>query len=621
MIQFVSGLSRLLSATLLTKAQLLSPVFKLKCPRRLRRKSQPSVHGSSLFFMTAVLPKPLRPRGAPDLSEYRRRYPLTVANFGSLSNREAWLDRIWELDARWQQKMESRRGGAQEAIVRGAPPPGLSIDGEFEVIYAGGVVGLLHAAVMTSCYGRRVMVFDAGTVGQTGRGWNLSDAELRGFIKARLFTEVEIEAAVVNRYRSSFVKFHDAGSRVKTPPLWMENVLDVAVDADRLLATASRKIEESATGSALMSGLKFVRCYVQPERVLVEVMDGRTQKRSLFGARLFIDATNTNSPVSRQLDEGRAVTHVCPTVGTVSRGLQRGTLPDQVDFGVGEILVSKEDARDHRQLIWEGFAGSPRRDEYATYLFFYDAVDSPADKSLLALFERYFEQLPSYKRTGAQWRVIKPVFGYAPGLHLRGPQGRKKSRATDRVLLVGEAAGLSSPLTLDGTGAHVRALHGQTHLVELALQADLLDASSLSEINTDGPRVAEVSGLAEFLRPTPKSAPSTVNETLNAVMAALHSLDERVRRELFQDRMTMAALKRLLSRTAKLYPRIFQRVREHFGARGTLSWIVGVAAASLTERRRPKIHLRDEDDGEDAAREFARYVAIYKNQRGASDQD
>jgi lycopene cyclase CruA len=570
--------------------------------------------------MTAVLSKSSRPHGTPDLSEYRRRYPLTVANFGALANREAWLDRIWKLDALWQQGME-RRSGAQEAIVRGAPPSGLPVEGEFEIIYAGGVVGLLHAAVMTTCYKRRVMVFDAGAVGQTERGWNISDDELRGFQRARLFTGDEIEAAVVNRYRSSFVKFHDAGSRVKTPPLWMDHVLDVAVDADKLLALAARKIETSETSSALMSGLRFVRCYVQPDRVWVEVLDARTKKRSLFSARLFVDATDTNSPVSRQLDDGRAVTHVCPTVGTISRGLQRGPLPDQVDFGVGEILVSKEDARDHRQLIWEGFAGSPLRDEYATYLFFYDAVDSPADKSLLALFERYFEQLPSYKRTSAQWRVVKPVFGYVPSLHLRGLHGRKKRTTADRVMLVGEAAGLSSPLTLGGTGIHVRALHRQTHLVDLALRADLLDTSSLSEINGDGPRVAEVSGLAEFLRPTPKSAPSTVNETLNAVMAALHSLDERVRRELFQDRMTFNALKRLLSRTAKLYPRIFQRVREHFGARGTLWWVASVAAASFTERRRPKALPRDVDHGEDAAREFARYVAVYKNQRGANGHD
>jgi lycopene cyclase CruA len=566
--------------------------------------------------MTAVLFKPRRPHGAPDLSEYRKRYPLTVASFAALGNREAWLDRIWELDARWRQALESERR-AQEAVVSGAPPANLSIEGEFEIIYAGGVVGLLHAATIACRYQRRVLVFDEGAVGQTMRDWNISDDDLRALERAGLFTREEIEAAVVNRYRSGFVKFHDKGSRVKTPPLWIDGVLDIAVESNRLLALASAKLEASETDSALIGGLRFVRCYVQPDRVVVEAQDTRTGKRSLFAARLFVDATNTGSLVSRQLNDAHSITHVCPTVGTVSRGFTRGTETGQVDFTVGEILVSNEDARDHRQLIWEGFAGSPARDEYTTRLFFYDAVNSPADKSLLALFERYFEQLPSYKRTGAQWRVVKPVFGHTPAFNAQRLSDHRRRTAENRVLLIGDAAGRVSPLTFNGFGAHVRALRSQTHLTELALKADLLDASSLSEINARAPRVAQLTSLAEFLRPTAKSAPSTVNETLNAVMAALHSLDERVRRELFQDRMSFSALKRLLSRTAKLYPRIFQRVREHLGARGTFWWLANITAAAFSERRHPRLSSKDEDQSEEAAREFARHVQLYKNQDGA----
>jgi lycopene cyclase CruA len=554
--------------------------------------------------------------GAPDLSDFRRRYPLTVANFGALENREAWLERIWQLDALWQQTLERGRE-AQEAIVRGAPPAGLSVEGEFEIIYAGGTLGLLHAAVMSCRYKRRVMVFDAGLVGQAAHDWNISDEELRGLERAELFTKAEIEGAIVNRYRSGFVKFHDKGSRVKTPPLWVNGVLDVAIEANKLLAAAAAKLLRSETNSAVMSGLRFVRCYVQPERVLVEVEDTRTKKRSLFGARLFVDATNENSLVSRQLNDAHSMTHICPTVGTVSRGFARGTETDQVDFSVGEILVSREDARDHRQLIWKGFAANASRDEFTTHLFFYDAVDSPADKSLLALFERYFEQLPGYKRTGAQWRVVKPIFGYAPAFQGRGLREQRRRTAEERVLLVGEASGQSSPLTFNGFGLHFRNLQGQTHLTDLALKADLLDAASLSEINVREPRVAELSSFAEFLRPTPKSAPSTVNETLNAVMAALHSLDERVRHELFQDRMSFNALKRLLSRTAKLYPRIFQRASEHLGARGAFWWLTQIAAAAFSERRKPRNSSRDEAQHEEAAREFARHVRLYKNQDGA----
>jgi lycopene cyclase CruA len=555
--------------------------------------------------------------GAPDLSDFRRRYPLTVASFGALAEREAWLRRIWELDKRWEQAL-SQEGALAEAIVSGPPPQGLEIEAEYEIIYAGGVLGLLHAAVMGARYNRRVMVFDAHAVGRTHRDWNISDDELKEFERAGLFTKEEIEGAVANRYRSGFVKFHDAGSRVKTPRLWIDGVLDVAIEADKLLGLAANKLKLAASNSVLMDGLRFVRCYVQPARVVVEVEDVRTGRRRLFAARLFVDATGTNSPVSRQLNSGHSITHVCPTVGTMARGFLRGAEPDRVDFSVGEILVSNEDARDHRQLIWEGFAGNPRRDEYTTYLFFYDAVNSPADKSLLALYERYFEQLPRYKRAGAQWRVLKPVFGYIPSFHHRGWDNRKRT-ATARVMLVGDAAGLSSPLTFCGFGSHVRNLHRLTHLTHLALEADLLDATALSEINAYEPRVAQMASFAEFLRPARKSEPSAVNETLNAVMAALQSLDERVRRELFQDRMSFSALKNMLSQTARLYPRIFKRVREHLGARGTFWWLTNIAAAAFTERRHARTLAPVPGADDDAARKFADHVRLYKNQQGANE--
>ncbi|HYP54457.1 MAG TPA: hypothetical protein VEQ42_12990 [Pyrinomonadaceae bacterium] len=560
----------------------------------------------------------------PDLKHFRQHYPQTVASLGSLADREAWLRRVWELDERWRRAFDeaTSASAAEEVVVRGAPPARLQAEGAFDVIYAGGVLGLLHAGVMACRYQKRVLVFDAHAVGRTHRDWNISDEELREFERAGLFAKDEIEGAVVNRYRAGFVKFHDAKSRIKAEPLWMQGVLDVALEADKLLALAAAKIRAAGPPSCqLLDGLRFVRAYVEPHRVSVEAEDASGRRR-LFESRLFVDSTGTNSSVARQLNGGRAMTHVCPTVGTVARGFARGEgEPDKVDFGVGEILVSTEDASQHRQLIWEGFAGSRKRDEYTTYLFFYDAVDSPADKSLLSLFEQYFGSLETYKRRGAQWRVQKPVFGYIPSFHQRGWNARKQT-AGDRVLLIGDAAGLSSPLTFCGFGSHVRNLQKLTHLTALALDAELLDASSLSEVNAYEPRVAQMASLAEFLRPSERSAPSSVNETLNAVMAALHCLDERVRRELFQDRMSFGALKSLLGRTAQLYPRIFQRVREHRGARGTLWWLAGIAEAFLSERRERASAPEDgASDEQPAVERFARQVALYKKERGAQDGD
>lgn len=519
------------------------------------------------------------------LAEFRRKFPLTVENLAALPNREAWLNRVWEIERRWRTFQENPHR-AEEVIFFGGVPTGSSAaEADFEIVYAGGTLGLLHAALMATKYNRRVLVFDAHTVGKTHRDWNISDEELREFIRLELFTREEIERAVANRYKTGFVKFFDANSLVKTPPLYMENVLDVAVEADKLLEIAAGKLKKA--GSKIINDLRFVRAFVLKDKVLIECEDAKTGAQRLFSAELFVDSTGTNSPVSRQLNSGKSVTHVCPTVGTVATGFKRGEGEKAVDFSVGEILVSTEDAADHRQLIWEGFAGNPRLDEYTTYLFFYDSIESKADKSLLRLFETYFEKLPDYKQKNGAWRVVKPVFGYIPSVHQRAWKNVKKT-ATDRVLLVGDAAGLSSPLTFCGFGSHVRNLGKLTALTETALREKLLDEKSLSQINAYEPRVAQMASLAEFMRPTANGKPPVVNETMNAVMSALQSLDENIAREMFQDRISFDSFSRVLLKTAKIHPAVFKKMFAHLGTKGAFWWIANIAKSALHERNAKK---------------------------------
>ncbi len=516
----------------------------------------------------------------PSLADFRRRYPLTVKNLASLSNREAWLNRVWEIEQRWQAFQENPQKN-DEFVLFDSAPKDLNIEAEFEIIYAGGTLGLLHAAVMATKFNRKVLVFDQHTVGKTHRDWNISDEELQEFVNTELFTKEEIETAVANRYQTGFVKFYDANSSIKTPPLFMDNVLDVAIEADKLLEIAAKKLKK--TDSKIINNLRFVRVFVQKDKVLVECEDVKSGKRRLFAAKLFVDSTGTNSPVSRQINAGKSITHVCPTVGTVAKGFARGSDDQEIDFSVGEILVSTEDASDNRQLIWEGFAGNPKNDEYTTYLFFYDSVESKADKSLLRLFEDYFEKLPSYKKKNGAWRVVKPAFGYIPSIHHHGWDNVKKT-AANRILLVGDAAGLSSPLTFCGFGSHVRSLRKLTAETENALQANLLGEDYLSKINAYEPRVAQMSSLAEFMRPTEKGKSSTVNETMNAVMAALSSLDISVRREMFQDRISFASFKKVLMKTAKIHPAVFKKMFSQLGAKGAFWWIANIAEAALHER-------------------------------------
>lgn len=552
---------------------------------------------------------PAREGGAPDLAHFKRKYPETVAGLGSLPGRDEWLRRIWAVERRWQRVWETRGGEThvEEVVVRGAPTAGRAAESEFDVVYAGGDVALLNASALACSYGARVLVFDDGARSAACGEWNLSEEDLSALASVGVFTKEEVESAVLNRRRGGFVKFHDAASHVKAGPLWVTGSLDVTVDGTRLLALASERLKRRR-GCTVLDGLRFMRAYVEPRRVTIEA-ESPNGARRLFAARLFVDASGADSSVARQLAGGPLSSHVCPTVGTIARGFARGEATHAVDFGASEILVSTEDACDHRQLFWEGFGAAATRDEYATRLFFYDTFDSPADKSLLSLFERYFESLPTYKRPGGGWRVGRPVFGYfaAEG------RGRRAPLSAERVILMGEAATCADVLSSRGFGAHVRGVGRAARLMHLALEAGISDADSLGRIARRGgssaASVTRAVGLAEFMRPAAKGEPSAVNETLNALLAALGGLDERVRRELFQGRLSFNALRALFARTVRLYPRIFARVRERFGARGTLVWLAGVAEALWSERRGGAFREAGEESS-DAAEEFRRLAAL-----------
>jgi lycopene cyclase CruA len=506
------------------------------------------------------------------ISDVRKNFPATVQSLSHLPNFEAWLARIYEIEQRWNHTRENPNK-FDEVIFYDAKPKNANIEAEFDIIYAGGTLGLLHAATMSKSFNRKCLVFDAHTVGKTHRDWNISDSELLEFVHAGLFTLEEIETAVANRYDTGFVKFFDGNSSVKTPKLFMDNVLDVAIEADVLLEIARRKLIE--TGSAVIDDLRFVRAFVQKNRVIIECENGR-----FFSAKMFVDATGTNSAVSRQINNGHSITHVCPTVGTVSKGFQHGKSDTEVDFSIGEILVSNEDISDDRQLIWEGFAGNQLKDEYTTYLFFYDSVESKADKSLFKLFEDYFEKLPSYKAKGENFEIVKPVFGYIPSVHHLGWKNQKRT-ATDRILLVGDAAGLSSPLTFCGFGSHVRNLRKLTNGTEKALLHNSFDEKTLNQINAYEANVAQMSSLAEFMRPTPNSESFVVNETMNAVMMALSQLDNGIAQELFQDRVTFSSFKKVLAKTARLHPKVYRLMFDHLGVKGAFWWIANIAEAAL----------------------------------------
>jgi len=487
-------------------------------------------------------------------------YPHLSAAFATIPQGEAHLRRLQDLNSTWQQRLVSgaRRQYAEVVVTEDRSP--VPATDTFDIIYAGGGLNLLNAAVMTQRYGLRVLVFDRFTVGAVHREWNISRQELRELLDVGLLTPDELETVIQREYSDGLVRF--CSDHIQEPPaeLHLKGVLDVAVDAEKLTTLCMKKIQDHVPNDGqpniILHNTTFVCCAVQPAQgVTVDVTDSRGQSHS-YGARLLIDGMGSTSPIACQLNCGRPFSLVCPTVGTVARGYKQGNAPDAIDTMLGEVLVSTEDARNGRQLIWETFPGVG--DQVAVYLFYYAETGSHVD--LLELFDDFFALLPGYKDI-SNVEVVKPVYGFIPaGYNITLPwQKTQKTLAYDRVLSLGDAAAFQSPLTFCGFGSYVRNLRRITTLLAIAFTSNCLRASDLNRIRASEAVPAVARAFSKFMIAKPATAEPVwqVNETMNVFCRVLNDLGPQVTNAFFKDRIGWFDYTRLVLKTPGYYPKIY----------------------------------------------------------------
>ncbi len=506
------------------------------------------------------------------LEQIRNTHPLVYKHLTALTDGERHLRSIFAIDRYW----ENLDLPAPDAIREGSRlAADVKIEAEFDILYAGGTLGLLHAAVMSKRYGRNVLVIDRAEPGRTTRDWNISRAELMRLADTGVFTREELDSTIVRAYKTGWVEFHAPAARRKR--LYMDEVLDCAVDADKLLGMARDKVLAGG-GSKVLGHTSFVCSYRFPDHLVVQVEEPSGKPR-YFRTQVLVDAMGIVSPVAMQLNKGRPQTHVCPTVGTIASGFA------DADFEVGEILASTEDAevsgKRGRQLIWEGFPA--KDDEYITYLFFYDKVDSPNDKTLLGLFEAYFRKLPEYKKPGAKFTIHRPVYGIIPAYFHDGA-GCTRVVSDERIALLGDAASLASPLTFCGFGSVVRNLDRMTSGLDKAMREQRLGAADLAKISAYEPNVASMANLMKYMCYDPETdEPGFVNEMMNEVMIVLDELPPRYRQAMFRDEMKVEELVTVMLKVAWRYPKILKATWEKLGVGGSVGFVKNLAGWAMNQ--------------------------------------
>ncbi|MBX0326782.1 hypothetical protein K2Z83_03685 [Oscillochloris sp. ZM17-4] len=498
------------------------------------------------------------------IDQLRPRYPQTVEHFLEMGAIEH-LERVARLEAGWEQIM---RGAYDASVyeVAGEPTP----TPDFDLIYAGGGLGLLHAAVMAARYGRKVMVFDRSEVGCAHREWNISRAELDALVGTGVVSWDDLDAVVMREYRDGLVRFHSGKhSDVPSTDLWLPEVLNVAIDASALLRLMRRKLEDA--GGTVLSGRIFRKLRVSTgdrPTVEVELAPAGRGDGERYSARLLLDGMGSTSPLALLRHAGRPFAGVCPTVGTVAHGFAQGDGPQEYDPTLGDILVSVADSQSGEQLMWEGFPG--RGDELTVYLFYYSAIrrDSARSYSMLDLFEQYFTLLPTYKQPGPAFRHTRPVYGYIPARHSLRLQ---EAPLLPGVLPVGDSAAQQSPLTFCGFGSHVRNLRRTAGLLDYALSHDLLDPTHMAPINAFQVNVSLNWVFSRFMEPWEQA--DDVNRLQNIFMRVLHEMGVETATRFFQDRMRWADYHPMLLGMMWHNPKILLAAWKVLGPQGILQWM------------------------------------------------
>ncbi|WP_299409003.1 flavin-dependent dehydrogenase [Acaryochloris sp. IP29b_bin.148] len=494
-------------------------------------------------------------------------YPLTAKYFQNIPNGEADLQRAYWWEKRWRDTVKlGPQPPKVQPIVESAPPA--QPDSTWDLVIVGGALGALTAAMMARL-GYKVALVERIKFGRMNREWNISRSELQTLVDVGLLTTDELETLIAREYQDNFNLFFSGNNppAARSSVLYTPTVLNVAMDCDRLLQLCGEKL--LAAGGQIFECTEFEQAYLESDAVTIQVRDLKTDQVSYMQSTLLIDAMGTASQIAQQINGGQAFDSVCPTIGGV---VKDGFASGVWDQDYGEPLFTNGDTSRGRQLIWEMFPGEGN--DITIYLFYYHQISPENPGSLLELFEDFFACLPDYRRCDLdqlEWR--KAAFGYIPGRFSRNAQDRLPG--CDRILSIGDAASLNSPLIFTGFGSLVRNLPRVTHLLHTALQHNLVSGEDLGLVNAyqDNLAATWIFSRGMMAKPQTTLPPYWINAILNAFFGVLSTEPPDEVDDFIKDRGGWLFMTRTILKAGLRMPKIPWWVARAIGFKELFSWV------------------------------------------------
>ena len=220
-------------------------------------------------------------------------YPLTVKYFQKMPNGEYDLKRVYWWEKRWRDSVRNPQQPKQ-VVFKGQ---GTGADSQspitndqspmpnYDLIYIGGALGVIHAAVMAQL-GYRVLLLERLPFGRMNREWNISRQEFQSLIDLGLFTAAEVESLIAREYVEGFNKFFDGNNpkHLRAQILYTPTVLNIALDSEKLLRMCGEKLRNA--GGEIWDETEFIRADVEQEQVVLQVKHLPTEAEKQVSGRL-----------------------------------------------------------------------------------------------------------------------------------------------------------------------------------------------------------------------------------------------------------------------------------------------------------------------------------------------
>lgn len=358
---------------------------------------------------------------------------------------------------------------------------------EYDVCVCGGVLGLLIATSL-QMQGFRVAIVERMKCEGRSQEWNTSREELQVLAELGLVSQSQLEDSVVSEFDPIRVGF--AGG----PDHLVKDVLNIGVSPKLLLMHVRQTFEDA--GGAIFESTSFRSAEVFTDGVMLHLGPGGLQSGLEVGdtnrppsatrqagraspavlrCRLMLDCMGHYSSVVKQMRGGRVPDGLLMVAGTCAEGF-----PSELNRSA-DLLYSTSGVRNGLQLFWEAFpaAGGAAR---TTYMFAYTDLH-PSRPTFEQFLDMYFQQLPGYQGVALEQLKFKRVlFGGFP-CYGDGPL----PPAFDRVMQVGDAAAMHSPLSFGGFGAMLRHLRRLSRGLGEALAGDHLSRAHLAWLHSYQP--------------------------------------------------------------------------------------------------------------------------------------